>query len=103
MEEKLSGTIYFKKIKSGNIARLLVLSEAKKEKEVAMDSFKEARFLEDAGRLKKSVSKGSVVLLPKLQIRIGRLMQNYKEFRKGYERIRLFQNKPGTYRNFFSL
>lgn len=50
------------------MARLLVLSEAKKEKEEAMDSLKEARFLEDAGKLKKSVARGNVILLPKIQI-----------------------------------
>ena len=82
---KDDGAIYFKKIKSGNIARLLVLSEAKKEKEEAMDSLKEARFLEDVGKLKKSVSRGSVMLLPKIQIRIGRLIQKYPTIAKYYD------------------
>lgn len=82
---KDDGTIYFKKIKSGDIARLLVLSEAKKEKEEAMDSLKEARFLEDTGKLKKSVSRGSIMLLPKIQIRIGRLMQKYPTVAKYYD------------------
>jgi len=81
---KSSGTIYFKKIKSGDIARLLVLSKAKKEKEEAMDTLKEARFLEDAEKLKKSVSRGTVMLLPKIQIRIGRLMQKYPTVAKYY-------------------
>lgn len=82
---KDDGTIYFKKIKSDNIARLLVLSEAKKEKEEAMDSLKEKRFLEDVDKLKKSVSRGSVMLLPKIQIRIGRLMQKYPTVAKYYD------------------
>ncbi len=82
---KDSGTIYFKKIKSAGIARLLVLSEAKKEKEEAMDTLKESRFLEDVGKLKKSVSRGSVMLLPKIQIRIGRLMQKYSTVAKYYD------------------
>ncbi len=82
---KDDGTIYFKKIKADGVARLLVLSEAKKEKEEAMDSLKESRFLEDAGKLKKSVSRGSVILLPKIQIRIGRLIQKYPTVAKYYD------------------
>ena len=82
---KDSGTIYFKKIKAGDKARLLVLSEAKKEKEEAMDSLKEARFLEDANKLKKSIARGSVMLLPKIQIRIGRLIQKYPTVAKYYD------------------
>ncbi len=82
---KGDGTIYFKKIKTGGMARLLVLSEAKKEKEEAMDSLKESRFLEDVSKLKKSVSRGSVMLLPKIQIRIGRLMQKYSTVAKYYD------------------
>jgi hypothetical protein len=65
---KGDGTVYFKKIKYGGVARLLVLSEAKKEKEEAMDTLKEKRFLEDVGKLKASVFRGSVMLLPKIQI-----------------------------------
>ena len=82
---KGDGTIYFKKIKAGGLARLLVLSQAKKQKEEAMDTLKESRFLEDAGKLKKSVSRGSIMLLPKIQIRIGRLMQKYSTVAKYYD------------------
>lgn len=78
-------TIYFKKIKSDDMARLLVLSEAKKEKEEAMDTLKEARFLEDIDKLKASVSRGSVMLLSKIQIRIGRLMAKYLTVAKYYD------------------
>jgi transposase len=82
---KDSGTIYFKKVKSGNKARLLVASEAKKEKEEAMDSLKETRFLEDARKLKKSIARGNIILLSKIQIRIGRLMQKYPTVAKYYD------------------
>jgi len=82
---KDSGTIYFKKIESGGNARLLVLSQAKKEKEETMDTLKEKRFLEDAGKLKASVSRGSIMLLPKIQIRIGRLMAKYPTVAKYYD------------------
>jgi len=82
---KDDGIIYFKKIESGSNARLLVLSRAKKEKEEGMDALKEKRFLEDIGKLKKSVSRGSIMLLPKIQIRIGRLMQKYSTVAKYYD------------------
>jgi len=82
---KADGTIYFKKAVDGSVARLLVLSTAKKQKEEAMDSLKEKRFLEDAGSLKRSVLKGNVTLVPKVGIRIGRLLQRYPTVSKYYD------------------
>jgi len=82
---KGDGTIYFKKIKEGGVARLLVLSADRKQKEEAMDSLKEKRFLEDAGNLKRSVAKGNVVLVPKVGVRIGRLLQRYPTVAKYYD------------------
>lgn len=78
-------TIYFKKVECADKARLLVASQAKKEKEEAMDSLKEARFLEDVGKLKRSVAKGNVILAPKVQVRIGRIMQRYPTVARYYE------------------
>lgn len=82
---KDDGIIYFKKIESGSNARLLVLSQAKKEKEEAMDALKEKRFLEDADNLKRSVSKGNVILTPKVNVRVGRLLQRYPTVAKYYD------------------
>jgi len=82
---KDDGTIYFKKIIDEDVVKLLILSAAKRQKEQAMDTLKEKRFLEDIGRLKKSVSRGSIMLLPKIQIRIGRLMQKYSTVAKYYD------------------
>jgi transposase len=82
---KADGTIYFKKAVEDGVARLLVLSTAKKQKEEAMDSLKEKRFLEDAGSLKRSVLKGNVTLVPKVGIRIGRLLQRYPTVSKYYD------------------
>ncbi len=78
-------TIYFKKVECAGKARLLVASAARKEKEEAMDRLKEARFLEDAGKLKRSVAKKNIILAPKVQIRIGRLLQRYPTVAKYYD------------------
>ena len=78
-------TIYFKKVEYGGKARLLVASAAKKEKEEAMDRLKEIRFLEDAEKLKTSVARGSIILAPKVQVRIGRLLQHYPTVAKYYD------------------
>ena len=77
--------IYFKKIEEGHLARLLVASQAKKAKEEAMDALKEKRFLEDANKLKTSISKRNVMLLEKVATRVGRIMGRYPTVAKYYE------------------
>jgi len=84
-EEDDDDTIYFKKVAHAGKARLLVASAARKEKEEAMDTLKESRFLEDAGRLKRSVAKGNVILATKVNVRIGRLLQRYPTVAKYYD------------------
>jgi len=83
--EKDGSVIYFKKIEHGSNARLLVASQAKKEKEEAMDTLKEKRFLEDADKLKSSIAKKNVMLLSKVQTRVGRIMGKYPTISKYYE------------------
>jgi len=78
-------TIYFKKIDKGNLARLLVASQAKKEKEQAMDTLKEKRFLEDVQTLKSSIAKKNIILLEKVSTRIGRIMGRYPTVSKYYK------------------
>ena len=82
-EEEGPDTIYFKKIVHEDKARLLVASAARKEK--AMDALKESRFLEDAGRLKRSIVKGNIILASKVNVRIGRLLQHYPTVAKYYD------------------
>ena len=84
-EEEGPDTIYFKKVIHEDKARLLVASSARKEKEEAADALKESRFLEDAGRLKRSVKKGNVILASKVNVRIGRLLQHYPTVAKYYD------------------
>jgi hypothetical protein len=83
-DEKDGATIYFKKAVSGNKARLLVASLDRKEKEEAMNRLKEKRLLEDAARLKASVAKRNVILAPKVQVRIGRILERYPTVAKYY-------------------
>jgi len=83
--EKKDNTIYIKKKVSGDTAKLLVLSKARKEKEEAMDKLKEIRFLYDIDTLKKSIAKGSVFLAAKVQVRIGRILQKYPSVSKYYD------------------
>jgi len=83
--EKDGNIIYFKKVEHEGKARLLVASKAKSKKEEAMDALKEARFLEDAKNLKASVKKGNVILLDKVAVRIGRIMQRYPSVSKYYD------------------
>ena len=82
---KKDNTIYFKKIKTEDGARLLTLSETKKEKEESMDTLKENRFLEDLTNLKKSIKKGNVRLKEKVGRRIGRIMERYPTVAKYYD------------------
>jgi len=83
--EKKDTTIYIKKKVTGDMAELLVLSKARKEKEEAMDKLKEKRFLGDVDALKKSIAKGSVVLAAKVQVRIGRILGRYASVSKYYD------------------
>lgn len=82
---KKDNTIYFKKIKTEDGARLLTLSETKKEKEESMDTLKENRFLEDLTNLKESIKKGNVRLKEKVGRRIGRIMERYPTVAKYYD------------------
>jgi transposase len=83
-DEEKQATIYFKKVISGNKARLLVASREKKQKEEAMDALKEKRFLEDALSLKASVAKRNVILFSKVQVRIGRILERYPTVARYY-------------------
>lgn len=78
-------TIYFKKIDEGSFARLLVASQAKKQKEEAMDALKEKRFLEDSQALKSSIAKKNIIYLEKVATRVGRIMARYPTVSKYYE------------------
>jgi transposase len=89
-----TSTVYIKKIIDGQMARLLVLSEGKKEKEEAMDKLKEQRLLSDLNKLKKSIKSRNVIVVEKIAQRIGRIMERYPSVAKYYE-IKLTPDATG--------
>jgi transposase len=65
--------------------RLLCFSEGKAEKESGIDTLKDKRFREDLTRLQKSVEKGAIQAVDKVNQRIGRLRERYPSIAKHYE------------------
>lgn len=80
-----SSAVYVKKILTEDACRVLCWSEGRKQKEAAMDSLKEKRFLEDLERLKASVSKKSVLLATKVAERVGRIKERYPSIAQHYD------------------
>ena len=83
----VSGTesIYLQKLPIPNGCRVLCLSEGRERKEMAMDTLKERRFIEDLTRLKTSVGKGHITLGRKVWERVGRLKERYASVARYYE------------------
>ena len=80
-----SSSVYVKKVMTEDACRVLCWSEGREQKEQAMDTLKEKRFLEDLGRLKASVSKKGVVLATKVAERVGRIKERYPSMSQYYE------------------
>jgi transposase len=79
-----SDAIYVKKIEQEDVSRVLVLSEGKKQKETAMDTLKEKRFLEDMERLCQSIAKGNIQQKDKVGERVGKLRAKYPTVQRYY-------------------
>ena len=79
-----SATVYVKKVFTEDACRVLCWSEGRKQKERAMDTLKEKRFLEDLERLKASVHKKGVVLTAKVAERVGRIKERYPSMAQYY-------------------
>ncbi|HCW09001.1 MAG TPA: IS1634 family transposase [Cytophagales bacterium] len=77
--------VYLKKLPIDNGTRVLCLSEGRQRKEIAIDTLKEKRFIEELERLKKSIHKGNIVIDTKIWERIGRLKQKYASIARYYE------------------
>ncbi len=56
---------------------MLCYSEGREQKERAINVLQESRFLDALDRLQKSVAKGSVRLVEKVAVRVGRLEERY--------------------------
>ncbi|WP_019412409.1 IS1634 family transposase [Paenisporosarcina sp. TG20] len=77
-------SVFVKKISIEKGSRILCLSEGREKKEIAMDTLKETRFLNDLDRLKSSVEKGNVQLVEKVGERVGRLRERYPSIARHY-------------------
>jgi len=80
-----SSAVYVKKIMTEDVCRVLCWSEGREQKERAMDTLKEKRFLEDLERLKASVSKKGILLATKVAERVGRIKERYPSMAQYYE------------------
>lgn len=69
--------VYVRKVQQSDVAHVLSFSISKQEKELAMDSQREQRFLADLARLRRSVEAGNIVVPAKISERVGRLKQKY--------------------------
>jgi transposase len=77
--------IYLKEIPADGGTRVLVFSEDKKAKEESMDRLQEERLISDLTRLRNSVQKRNVVLIPKVSQRIGRLLERHPSVARYYD------------------
>jgi transposase len=89
---KQEAKVYVKKIPCEEGSKVLVLSEGRKEKEKAMDSLKEKRFMKDIDRLKKSINKRNIVKQNKVSVRMGRIQERYPSVSRYYE-LTILMNK----------
>lgn len=78
-------TVYLKRIEMEETSRALVFSEGRQEKEQAMDTLKESRFLEDLNRLNASIIKGNIILSDKVGERLGKIKAKYGSIQRHYE------------------
>jgi transposase len=69
--------VYVKKIPLEDGCRVLCYSEGREQKERAINALQERRFLDALERLQKSVAKGSIRLVEKVAVRVGRLEERY--------------------------
>jgi transposase len=86
-DKKGKTKVYVKKLDIEEGTRVLCLSDGREAKEEAIDELKERRFLEDLGRLAKSVAKGNIKLKEKVGERVGRLKERYPRIAPHYEII----------------
>ena len=78
-------SVYVKKLPTEDGCRVLCLSEGREKKELAIDTLKEQRFLNDLTRLQSSVSKRNIIMIEKVSERVGRLKERYPSIAQHYE------------------
>ena len=86
--------VYVKKVDAEDDNRVLCLSIGRKEKEQAMDTQREMRFLDEVHKLEKRVSNGKLVVPSKISERIGRIKAKFVSIGQYYD-FELKTNKNG--------
>ena len=81
------GDVYIKRVETDNpdICHVLCLSTGREHTERQIDELQEKRFVDDLGRLQKSVQKGSIKTVEKVGERIGRLKSKYTYVARFYD------------------
>lgn len=83
-QKSAAEAVYVKKIAQEETSRILVFSEGRKQKEAAMDTLKEKRFLEDLTKLGQSVNKGTIHQKDKVAQRVGKIRAKYPTVQRYY-------------------
>lgn len=81
----ITQSVYVKKLPTEDGCRVLCLSEGREQKELAIDTLKEKRFLNDLTRLQSSVSKQNIIMVEKVSERVGRLKERYPSIAQHYD------------------
>jgi transposase len=76
--------IYIKNLAQEETSRILVFSEGRKQKETAIDTTKEKRFLEELTKLNNSVKKGTIRQKDKVAERVGKIKAKYPTVQRYY-------------------
>lgn len=84
-DSTMSQSVFVKKLPREDGCHVLCVSEGREKKEIAMDSLKEERFVQDLTALQTTVAKGNVKLLEKVGERVGRLKERYPSIARHYE------------------
>jgi transposase len=79
--------VYVKKVSFEEGCRLLCYSEGREQKELAIHTLKEKRFLEDFTRLQNSIAKGTIRMKEKIAHRVGRINERHASASHKYDII----------------
>ncbi len=86
-DTKSNFSVYVKTVPFEDGCRVLCYSEGREQKELAIHTLKEKRFLEDFAKLQKSVAKGNIRMREKIAHRIGRINERHGSASRHYDTI----------------
>jgi transposase len=84
---KEAQAVYVKKLPFEDGCRVLCYSEGREQKERAINTLQERRFLDDLHRLQQSVAKGTILRIEKVAERVGRLEERHPAIARRYDII----------------